>query len=658
MFETIDEITQLVKDKEAEFQAGTGSSTAPSLHDRMEADFELLTLEPYQPKDMNGNVRKGYQAFTTSKPRNFFDKILDGVNRAEMILTIETEEDAGAEEKKKASLGELFLFGLLERINRRLQRRGEPPLRESLAYWMCARGWYALRVLIYKSAREKEPVVDVLPWDPMRVTWEMSGDGLLWAAHKRLASAAQVLAEYDIATEGKTAYVIDFWDKDINAVVVDSVWGKEPTPHDIGHPPVLIGAVGSMPSMQRKDYTGTIEHRGDSVWASSRGLYEPWNHYVSLLMDIAEAGMVGSMVWETEEGNKVLPEGDPFRNRQILQIKAGVEKLSHLELPKAPLETSAIVRLISDDIQQGTLPYPLAYGGTEESMSGRALAFLGDQTRSVYTPYSNGLALAYTWMCEELLSQFKNKVKGRMTVQGYDNKQKYYRAEIKPSDINPNWFVSVTVKPKLPRDEETEINMANASTASRGPGDMPLLSKATARENILQLRDPQAEEDKILTEMGKALPPIQGARIVDAMRRRGDNESADLVQRFLDSQGMGFGGQPGMGAPPGPSAPPGQNGAQPGQEIIKAVLLFLSENGGQELAKILVESLRAGTVLDPQVIASVVELLMQAGQRELAQAFVALMSGGASAPAGGQGAPPPTGGPPAMPSPAVGQGGV
>ena len=64
MFETIDEITQLVLDKESEFQGGTG--TAPSLHDRMEGDFELLTLEPYQPKDMYGNVRKGYQSFTTS----------------------------------------------------------------------------------------------------------------------------------------------------------------------------------------------------------------------------------------------------------------------------------------------------------------------------------------------------------------------------------------------------------------------------------------------------------------------------------------------------------------------------------------------------------------------------------------------------------------
>ncbi len=154
MYDTEAEITQLVSDKEAELS---------ELQTRMDEHFDLFALTPYEAKDADGNTRKGYQSYTSSKPRNFFDKIMDGLNRAAMTVQILMPEDASEEDRRKASKGELFIFGALDAIDRRLRKRSEPPLRESLAFLLALRGWYGLRALVYTPTKGEEVVFDVVP---------------------------------------------------------------------------------------------------------------------------------------------------------------------------------------------------------------------------------------------------------------------------------------------------------------------------------------------------------------------------------------------------------------------------------------------------------------------------------------------------------------
>ena len=51
----------------------------------------------------------------------------------------------------------------------------------------------------------------------------------------------------------------------------------------------------------------------------------------------------------------------------------------------------------------------------------------------------------------------------------------------------------------------------------------------TTREEILHLRDPDAESDKVLAEMGESLQPIIAANVAAALVRRGKPEMAEQV---------------------------------------------------------------------------------------------------------------------------------
>jgi len=564
MWDTASEITSAITEKEGELIL---------LRTRMEDDFDLWALTPYESKDATGKIRKGYQAYTSSAPRNFFDKIQDGLNQAALSIQIKLGDDASAEERRRASKGELYLFGALNAIDRRLLKRGEPPLREALGHLICLRGWYALRALVYVPKGGKETVFDVQAWDPLHVTWEVGSNGLLWGAYKRQATKAQIESEYGFVIKGKDAELVDFWDTERNSVIIEGAFAKSPTPHNIGRVPLMVGAVGSTPTIQRRTLgASALEYRGDSVWASARDLFEPYNKYVSRMMDVMERAVVGSIKHPSRLGNKTLAS-DPFLTWQEIQLEEG-EDVVPLEMPRVPPEITVVLGIISQDLQQSTLPFPLAYGGTTQGLSGRALAKLADATRSVYNPGTESLARSYTWLCEELLAQFVQKGNKKRELYGYKPEGEFFQVQVKPTEINPNWYIQVRVEPRLPRDEQGEIMMALAATQKRAPDDIALMSKATAREHILKLRDPDAEEDKVLEEMGKALPPIVAVNIAAALKRRGENELAEQVMMLLRPQGAG--------ATQAPPLPP---------ELLKAIITVLVQSGQPQLAEALLKVL-------------------------------------------------------------------
>lgn len=548
MYETVAEITTVIKQKEDDLE---------ELRQQMSGDFDLYTLKEYAPTDQNGAVMTGYQAYTSSQPRNFFDKVTDALNRAELSIQIKLPDDAKEKDRAAAELGELYLFGALNAIDRRLRKRGEPALRETISFLEDLYGWVVIRALVYPQ--EGETVFDVIPWDFMHTTWESGADGLLWAANKRKVTKGQVLSEYGIEIKGKDTTLIDFWHKEggvvKNSIIVDNEFVKDPEVTGLKGVPVFIGAVGSMPTMQSKEFESTILHRGDSVWAASRNLYEPFNKITSRTMDLYEKAVIGSILHKSKRGDKSIP-GDPYKTYQEVKISSDdEEEILPFPSPEVPTETAILHSIINTDIQTSTLPYPLAYGGTRQAMSGAALSVLADATRSVYNPRTSTQGHAYTWLCEELLTQFKEKGT-KSLMQGYDHKEAFFTVKVKPKDIDPSWYVSVSVSPRMPRDMEAEIMMALNATASKGPEDIALVSKRTAREDILKLRDPDAEERKVLEEKGMALPPIMATRVAAALVKAGNKDLAQDVLMLLkppqqpQPQGMPPQGVPPQGAPP------------------------------------------------------------------------------------------------------------
>ncbi|MCP8305336.1 MAG: hypothetical protein H3Z50_07740 [archaeon] len=499
------------------------------LRQQWEDDFKLYTLEEYVPDDDSDN--KIYEKYTSSQPRNFFDKVMDALTSAEISIQIKLADDAKQKDRDAASLGELYLFGALAAIDRRLRNMGEPPLRNSMSFLASLRGWIAQRALVYVEG--KQTVFDVSAWDIMHTTWEAGSNGLLWAANKRKITKAQLYSEYGEEISSSEATLVDFWDEEINAIIVNDKFVKEPEAHEIGHVPVYVASVGSMPSLQDKNFKSTLPYRGDSVWSSSRKLYKPFNKLVSRTMDIYERAVVGSILHYSKGGDKKIV-GDPYKTFQEINLDINKEEdIKAFPVNQAPAETAVLHSIVNTDIQTSTLPYPLAYGGTKQAMSGAALGVLADATRSVYSPRTQVLSQAYTWLCEELLSQFKNNG-AKSKLEGYDSKEHFFSVNVKPNNIDPSWFVNVEVRPKMPRDRESEVMMALSATAKRAADDIPLVSKRTAREDIMKIRDPDAEERRVLEEMGMGLPPIMATNIAKALKDAGRPEMAQDVMALMN----------------------------------------------------------------------------------------------------------------------------
>ena len=181
LFTDAGDILKAVKYQQAEME---------DLRIRMEDDFDVYKLTEYSAKS-------GYESYTSTAPKNFFDKILDGVNRAALTINIRTDEGAKEDERDDANQGELFLIGALNDIDRRARFRREKALRRNIAFMACLRGWIALRCLVYIPEGEKNTIFDVLSWDPMHVTWEDGPGGLVWAAYQRKATNPRYMRNMD-----------------------------------------------------------------------------------------------------------------------------------------------------------------------------------------------------------------------------------------------------------------------------------------------------------------------------------------------------------------------------------------------------------------------------------------------------------------------------
>ena len=580
-FETIEEIKKVVKDQEV---------IQDLLRKRFETDFDLLVLEPAT------GVKTGYENYTSSSPRNVFDKISDRLNRAQVTIQIKLAEDATEDARRNASVGELYLFGALADIDRRLRKIGEPPLREGLGWFMGTRGWDAMRCLVYVPKGETKTVFDVVPWDPAQVTFEYGPNGLIWAAYSRTLTKIQVESEFGMTVAGDNNVVIDFWTTEKNSVIVGDAWFKENEDHPVGHVPVYIGAVGSMPTINRNNQgnvkaDATLANRGDSVWASSRKLYPFQNKWIGWVMDSAKRAIVASLVHESEDGTAEIT-GDPYATYQEIKVKKG-EKIYPLELPQMPAEAAAAMQVIGQDIEQSTLPSPEAYGSLQGAIpSGRALSILDDATRSKYNPFTGEMANAYTWLCEELLQQFadqksptgkKQRLRKTTNVRGYNAKDEFFSVDVKPQQIDTGWFVEVKVEAVLPRDKEGELAQFRSAVSPSGPSGEPALSVGTAREELLHVRDPDAERDKILVEKGMGLPPILAANVAAALKKAGRDELAEQVMMLLRPEGAAG------GPTEAPPLPP---------ELIEAIVQVLVQVGQEELASVFVEALGGAPTAD------------------------------------------------------------
>ena len=540
------------------------------LRQRMEDDYSLYRLDPYEAGD-------GYQSYTSNAPQTYADKVISWIVSSEMVVRIpnvtENREMRDANNRK-----EKVFLGMLRSADERLKNTLKPSIKNQLAFYVAIRGWYAGRALLTKRD-DGTTYVDISPWDPMHTYWGVGADGLDWACYKIQKGRTEIEQEYGVRLSGEATdrddedwlYVYDYYDKEENIVVVgNGQVVKKATPHGSPNVPVFIGPVGATPPVQalseHTDIETTIEDFGESVFKSSRDVYEKNNLMMSIMLELTARARRQGLKIKSRDGSKTLDE-DPYKEGTEISLAQGedIEPLGLLEMSR---ETQGFMGVLTGDMQRGTLPHSI-YGDLQFQLSGFAINTLRQGIDSVLQPRMEALEDCYMKLCMLLSDQYMSGNFRAMELSGVDMNRNYFDEIITPESIDMAKDIQITFVGQLPQDDMSKMSMAQI--AREGPN--PLLPDIFIRDKILGLQDTDSIDNAIKEqEATELLPEAKLFTLMQSAEERGRDDLAQLYlgellyilkqkmmmrqQQDMQSQQMGMqgGGQSPNGA--GPTADP------------------------------------------------------------------------------------------------------
>jgi hypothetical protein len=535
-------------------------STHP-LRKRMDADHHLYKLDNYDAGD-------GYQSYTSNEPQTYADKIIAWMTGAELVVRIPPNGNP-RNSREINNDKERFIIGALRSADERLAFRLVPSIKDQLAWYISIRGWYAGRAMLVKNP-DGNTIIDVTPWDPMHTYWGVGSDGLNWACYKIKKTRAEIEAQYDvrlgeIREDDDGVDVYDYYDKEYNTVVIPGRFVKKRTPHGSKAVPIFLGPVGATPLVQSMEWSSiedTLKDYGESVYKSSRDLYEKHNFMMSVMLELTARSRKQGLKVKSRDGTKTLDE-DPYKEGTEISLGQGedVEPLGLLEMSK---ESGAFMGLVSGELQRGSLPHSV-YGELQFQLSGFAINTLRQGVETTLTPRIKALEQAYRQITHMLCVQYQSGSFKAVELSGEDNNRMYFSEEITPERISEGGDPEIKITPKLPEDDMSRYGMAQI--AREGP--TPLLPDLWIRDNILGIQDADQIEDAVKEQIAERTLPEAGIwSLYQASLKQGREDLAKLYFGELVallfakaknlSDIMGGGG----GMPPGPPSP-GQPGPVP-----------------------------------------------------------------------------------------------
>ncbi len=556
---------------------------------RMDKDFDLYRLTTHINRDHEtGDALENYATYTTSAPRVFADKVISWQVMAELLIRA-PHMDAGGHPEEADNFKERFAIGCLKAADERLIRKLQASLRGQLASYVTIRGGYVGgRCLLVKNPMTGKTYADITAWDPMHIHWGIGADGLEWACYKIKMTRTQIWKEYGVDlrrdsggllgrignifrgssdAEKEGVYVYDFYDGQRNTVVTDGETLKPPTPHGSPRVPIYLVLVGPMPLLQSTTATNLVSEVGESVFAGAREIYEKYSDVMSIFLEIVERARRQTVVMESPDGKKTLPE-DPFIHPTMIGVRTG-DKIYTLTLQEMARETMAYVTQILGEIQRATLPFS-AYGETPFQLSGFAITQLRQATETVLSSRIEALTQAYTQIVNLLYDQFMTGAFDGMQLSGRDSSRAYFNQAITPEMIQNTCDYTVKLVSQLPQDDMSKWTTAKMAKELRLQSDVDIL------DNIVGVQDAQQAIDKVRAQMAEeSLPEAQllTMAMAAASLSVAPGDQYDILAKMytMEYQRMMFMKQMQMMSPPtdqgggkGQSTPP-KSGGQPPQ---------------------------------------------------------------------------------------------
>jgi len=542
------------------------------LRTRMQEDHDLYRLEPF-------DAGEGYQSYTSNSPQTYAEKVIGWVSGAEMTVRI-PHDTVDPDLRQRNEMKERFLIGISRAADERLMRMMVPTLRDQLGWYAAVRGWVAGRALLAKR-KDGTTYVDITPWDPMHTYWGVGPEGLDWVCYKVPKTKDQIFAQYGIRVDWDTPYrgdaiaVYDFYDKEMNTIIIYNGSGDSPLTktvkkqvvHGADQVPAFVCPIGANPyivTLASSNTVDTIADVGESVFHSTRDLYPKHNLMMSTLLELTARSRRQGLIVRSRDGTKSLDE-DPYLEGSEISLaqNENVEPLGLLEVAK---ETGAFMSLVSGEMQRGSIPHSV-YGELPFQLSGFAINTLRQGVETTVNKYLRGVERAYQMIFNLISDQYAGGSFKSMEVSGMDRNRVYFTEEINPDSMKNTGAPLVNLVGQLPQDDMTRYSMAQI--AREGP--TPLLSDRAIRDRILAIQDADQMDDSIKEQMAeRMLPEAALWTLLRASERQGRddvvrfyaNELTSVIMQKRQAAEMRnsspSGGPPGgpPGAPP-PGAPPG-----------------------------------------------------------------------------------------------------
>ena len=507
-----------------------------SLRDRMEGDYRLYRLEPYQEVDGYGQPVEGFRSYTSNAPQVYADKVIQWIARAEFGIRIPQGGRTRAQRAVDA-LKEKWTWGLMRSVDRRIQQRMEPPMRDLTAFHNVVRGMVAGRWLMMNTA-SGETVVDMTPWDPLHTYWAVGTEGLDWACYKIRKTRGEIRSEYGVdvgadentlaisAQDGDEAEleVFDFYDRAYNTVVAgNGVMLKRPTPHGAGRVPVVIVPVGPVPLVQTESAADSVSDYGESVFKSNREIYDKHNLMMSIFLELAARARKPPLGVKSRDGRKTLEE-DPYREGTTISMSEG-DEVEAFPLLQTTQDAADLTGQISGEVQHGSIPHSV-YGELQFQLSGFAINTLRSGLDSVLRPrliaegsfYAQGLELLNEQYVSGRFSPLRAWVGGS------------FDAAMTPDAISRGGTPEIRLEGKLPEDDTAKYAQARMARE----GEVPLLPDRWIYDNILKIRDADNIEQAVSAQVARrGTPESLMLNSMIASADQGDDDYARLYESEL-----------------------------------------------------------------------------------------------------------------------------
>lgn len=508
-------ILQKIKEKEDEL--------APRFT-RMKAHLGRYFLDKFELKNEQGRAIKGARSVTLNDPRVFSDRVMAVLSSAEPRIEVYGPQLPKGYESQVEQLWDAIVYD----CNRKLGAQQFAELHESLVTYSVLYGWIIARAWVWNNAGQAE--FDILPCDPLNVSFEVGDEGLLWVANKRTRSADSIERRYKMRPSGKLAVVTDYWDSEQNVVYVDT---KKVLEESSGLIPFVIHPVGLRPPIGR-DAAEMVKCHGESVYFANESMYDTKNELASIALTLAYLEFQPPAAFVSPDGLKELAEY-PFIPAAISQLAAG-EKLDPIELGHIKDAALFLWSVVDPAAQRGSLVNS-EYGEVRFEFSAIAIEKLEAHRDQVFVPHLKALTATDRDIAHLLIDQF--------VALGLDAQlgERGDLMRFKPSDYNKDFSVKFGMSTVSP-----EKRVANYSIARAAEG---LLDSDTILREILGVASPEEIEAKLLGDQIMAMvPTIKFSRYYDYLAQcikeaSGDEKkSLEREQKLIQIALMQMGAMP------------------------------------------------------------------------------------------------------------------